>query len=79
MTRRSTSCIRDGAGGGRGDEAKELWQQVQEMQYDEGGYIVWANGEHRWTPLRTTMSRASTPNGWFNLGGYEYRNVWFDR
>ena len=20
-----------------------------------------------------------TPNGWFNLGGYDYKNVWFDR
>ena len=58
-------------------EAKELWQQVQQKQYDEGGYIVWANGE-----LLDGVNndvRGLTPNGWFNLGGYEYKNVWFDR
>ena len=23
--------------------------------------------------------RMRPPNGWFNLGGYDYKNVWFDR
>ena len=47
------------------------------MQYDEGGYIVWANGE-----LLDGVAndvQGLTPNGWFNLGGYDYKNVWFDR
>jgi peptide/nickel transport system substrate-binding protein len=64
---------------GAPDEAQalELWHQVQQRQYDEGGYIAWANGE-----LLDGLGndvRGLTPNGWFNLGGYDYKNVWFDR
>ena len=70
--------IRDAQAASDETEAKALWQQVQQIQYDEGGYIVWANGELARRAC-TTTSRASRPNGWFNLGGYDYRNVWFDR
>ena len=61
--------IRDAQAAADETEAKALWQQVQQVQYDQGGYIVWANGE-----LLDGVNndvRGLTPNGWFNLGGYE--------
>ena len=36
-----------GAGRARRGTAIELWREVQQIQYNEGGYIVWANLEHR--------------------------------
>jgi peptide/nickel transport system substrate-binding protein len=54
--------------------ARKRWRQVQEIQYDEGGYIVWANinlvdgvGKH---------VRGMKPSSFFNLGGWNYRDVW---
>jgi peptide/nickel transport system substrate-binding protein len=54
--------------------ARKRWRQVQEIQYDDGGYIVWANinlvdgvGKH---------VRGMRPSSFFNLGGWNYRDVW---
>jgi peptide/nickel transport system substrate-binding protein len=54
--------------------ARQRWRQVQEIQYAEGGYIVWANvnivdgvGKH---------VRGMKPSSFFNLGGWNYRDVW---
>jgi len=69
--------IRDAQAAGDETQAKELWHAVQQTQYDEGGYIMWANAE-----LLDGLAndvQGLTPNGWFNLGGYDYKNVWFDR
>ena len=41
----STSSIREAQGATDEATAIELWTQVQQIQYDEGGYIVWANLE----------------------------------
>jgi peptide/nickel transport system substrate-binding protein len=70
-------AIRDAQAAGDEAQAKELWHAVQQTQYDEGGYIMWANAE-----LLDGLAndvQGLTPNGWFNLGGYDYKNVWFDR
>jgi peptide/nickel transport system substrate-binding protein len=57
-------------------EAVELWKQVQQTQYDEGGYIVWANLEI--IDALGNHVRGVEPNAWFNLGGWNYRDVWLD-
>jgi peptide/nickel transport system substrate-binding protein len=55
-------------------EARRRWRRVQEIQYEQGGYIVWANinlvdgvGNH---------VRGMRPSSFFNLGGWNYRDVW---
>ena len=54
--------------------ALELWHQVQEIQYDEGGYIVWANIE--FLDAAANNVKGIVPSAWFNLGGWNYRDVW---
>ena len=64
------------AGPGRPDEATatELWHQIQEIQYEEGGYIVWAYQTSSTARLRTC--RESSRASFFNLGGWNYRDVY---
>jgi peptide/nickel transport system substrate-binding protein len=63
---------------GATDEATaiDLWHQVQEIQYNEGGYIVWANLEILDAAANTV--KGLVPSAWFNLGGWNYRDVWLD-
>jgi hypothetical protein len=49
---------------------------VQQIQYDEGGYIVWANLEI--LDAIGNHVRGVEPSAWFNLGGWNYRDVWLD-
>lgn len=56
--------------------ALELWHEVQQVQYDEGGYIVWANMEI--LDATGTYVQGVVPSSWFNLGGWNYRDVWLD-
>jgi peptide/nickel transport system substrate-binding protein len=58
------------------EEALELWHQVQQIQYDEGGYIVWANLEL--LDAYANHVQGVVPSAWFNLGGWNYRDVWLD-
>jgi peptide/nickel transport system substrate-binding protein len=63
---------------GATDEATaiDLWHQVQEVQYNEGGYIVWANLEI--LDAASNSVKGLVPSAWFNLGGWNYRDVWLD-
>ncbi|MGL6279906.1 MAG: ABC transporter substrate-binding protein [Gaiella sp.] len=54
--------------------AKRRWRQVQQIQYDEGGYIVWAN-----VSLVDGLAknvRGVRPSSFFNLNGWNYRDAW---
>ena len=57
--------------------ATELWTQVQQIQYDEGGYIVWAN--QNIVDAAATYVQGIVPSAFFNLGGWNYRDVWLDQ
>jgi peptide/nickel transport system substrate-binding protein len=55
-------------------KAQALWRQVQEVQYRDGGYILWGNvnivdgvGNH---------VRGMKPSSFFNLSGWNYRDCW---
>ena len=63
---------------GATDEATalDLWHQVQEVQYNEGGYIVWANLEI--LDAAANNVKGLVPSAWFNLGGWNYRDIWLD-
>jgi peptide/nickel transport system substrate-binding protein len=56
------------------EEAVQLWHDVQEIQYNEGGYIVWANLEI--LDAVGNHVQGVVPSAWFNLGGWNYRDVW---
>ncbi len=68
--------IRSAQGAATEEEAVELWHQVQEIQYNEGGYIVWANLEI--LDAAANYVQGIVPSAWFNLGGWNYRDVWLD-
>ena len=68
--------IRAAQGAATEEEAVELWHQVQEIQYNEGGYIVWANLEI--LDAAANYVQGIVPSAWFNLGGWNYRDVWLD-
>jgi peptide/nickel transport system substrate-binding protein len=55
-------------------KAAELWHEVQQIQYDEGGYIIWAN-QHNVDAAGNNV-KGITPSAFFNLGGWNYRDVW---
>jgi peptide/nickel transport system substrate-binding protein len=68
--------IRSAEGATTEEEAVDLWKQVQQVQYDEGGYIVWANLEI--LDAYANYVKGVVPSAWFNLGGWNYRDVWLD-
>jgi peptide/nickel transport system substrate-binding protein len=68
--------IRQAKGATSEDEATELWHQVQQVQYDRGGYIGWAN--QNIVDAASTKVKGIVPSGFFNLGGWNYRDVWLE-
>ncbi len=70
------ALIREAQGATDEATALDLWHQVQEVQYNEGGYIVWANLEI--LDAAANHVKGLVPSAWFNLGGWNYRDVWLD-
>ena len=68
--------VREAQGATDEAAAVDLWEQVQQIQYDEGGYIVWANLEL--IDAVANHVKGVVPSAWFNLGGWNYRDVWLD-
>jgi len=66
--------IRDAQGAPDEETATELWHQIQQTQYDEGGYIVWAN--QNLVDAASHQVQGIVPSSFFNLGGWNYRDVW---
>ncbi len=59
------------------DEATDLWNQVQQRQLDDGGYIVWAN--QNLVDGAANNVQGIVPSSFFNLGGWNYRDVWLQQ
>lgn len=57
-------------------QALDLWHQVQQIQYDQGGYVVWANVDI--LDAAANHVKGVVPSAWFNLGGWNYRDAWLD-
>ncbi len=57
--------------------AEELWLKVQQIQYDEGGYIGWAN--QNVVDAAANYVKGVVPSAFFNLGGWDYRNWWLEQ
>jgi peptide/nickel transport system substrate-binding protein len=70
------NLIRQAQGATDEATALDLWRQVQQVQYEEGGYIVWA-----YLDILDAVAnnvKGVVPSAWFNLGGWNYRDVWLD-
>ena len=65
--------IRDAQGAPDESTATELWGRVQQIQYDEGGYIVWSN--QQLVDGASTQVKGLEPSSFFNLGGWNYRDI----
>ena len=59
------------------ERAAERWREVQQIQYDEGGNIVWGNGQ--FVDGAANHVRGIEPSSYWTLGGVDYRNVWLDQ
>jgi peptide/nickel transport system substrate-binding protein len=70
------SMIREAQGAPDEAAATELWKQIQQSQYDDGGYIVWAN--QNIVDAAGNHVKGIVPSAFFNLGGWNYRDVWLD-
>jgi peptide/nickel transport system substrate-binding protein len=66
--------IRAAQGAPDEETATRLWHQIQEQQYEEGGYIVWAN--QNLVDGAAKNVKGITPSSFFNLGGWNYRDVY---
>jgi peptide/nickel transport system substrate-binding protein len=66
--------IQDAIGATDESSAQELWDEVQQRQLDEGGYIVWSY--QNIVDAAATNVGGITPSSFFNLGGWNYRDVW---
>jgi peptide/nickel transport system substrate-binding protein len=66
--------IRAAQGAPTEEKAQQLWHRVQEIQYEEGGYIVWAN--QNLVDGVSSQVKGMRPSSFFNLGGWNYRDVY---
>ena len=69
-------AIQDAVGAPTPEEATSRWEAVQQRQYDEGGYIVWAN--QNLVDAAALNVKGIVPSQFFNLGGWNYRDVWLE-
>lgn len=67
------SLIREAQGAPDEATATELWHQIQAIQYEEGGYIVWAY--QNLVDGAAQNVQGIVPSSFFNLGGWNYRDV----
>jgi len=66
--------IRQAQGAPDEETATDLWHQIQEIQYEEGGYIVWAY--QNLVDGAAQNVQGIVPSSFFNLGGWNYRDVY---
>jgi peptide/nickel transport system substrate-binding protein len=56
------------------ETATELWRQAQQVQFDQGGYIVWSNTNN--VDGLANNVRGLLPSSFGSLGGWNYQDVW---
>ena len=66
--------MQDAIGATDEGSAQDLWDRVQQRQLDDGGYIVWAY--QNIVDAAAPNVGGITPSSFFNLGGWNYRDVW---
>ncbi|MBD0318248.1 MAG: peptide ABC transporter substrate-binding protein, partial [Thermoleophilia bacterium] len=66
--------IRSAQGAPNEEEATRRWHEIQEIQYERGGYIVWTN--QNLVDAASKRVKGIVPSSFFNLGGWNYRDVY---
>jgi peptide/nickel transport system substrate-binding protein len=55
-------------------KAQDLWNQVQQVQYDSGGYLQWVNAD--WVDAVSTKVAGLKPHAAGELGNCLFMNAW---
>jgi peptide/nickel transport system substrate-binding protein len=55
-------------------QAQAYWDQVQRIQWEQGGYLLWTNAD--WVDGLSTKVRGLAPSAASALGNYLFENVW---
>lgn len=55
-------------------KAQDLWNQVQQVQYDSGGYLQWVNAD--WVDACSTKVQGLKPHAAGELGNCLFMNAW---
>ena len=69
------ALVRKATGARTVEQATAAWLKVQKVQYERGGYIGWAN--QNIVDATSNKVQGMKPSAFFNLGGFNYRDVWF--
>ena len=55
-------------------KAQDLWNQVQEIQYNEGGYLQWTNAD--WVDGLSNQVKGLAPHPAGAMGDFLFLNAW---
>jgi peptide/nickel transport system substrate-binding protein len=69
--------IREAQGAPTEEEAEEKFRQLQEEQYNEGGYIIWTNINI--VDALANYVKGIVPSSFTALGGWDYKSAWLDK
>jgi peptide/nickel transport system substrate-binding protein len=58
-------------------KAQDLWNQVQTIQYNEGGYLNWTNAD--WVDGLSNKVKGLAPSGAGALGNMGFMNAWLEK
>lgn len=56
------------------NRAREIWNELQQQQFDEGGYINW--GTNDLVDGLSTRINGLTPSKYLNASGFNFRKAW---
>jgi len=56
--------------------AKKRWHDVQKVQYDHGGYLIWTNVNI--VDAASKKVKGVVPSSFTSLGGWNYKAFWLD-
>jgi peptide/nickel transport system substrate-binding protein len=58
-------------------KAQDLWNQVQQIQYEQGGYLNWTNAD--WVDGLSNKVKGLEPNSAGALGNFLFLNAWLEK
>src|SRR5262245_33102661 len=69
--------IREAQGAPDEKTAEDKFRELQQIQYDEGGYIIWTNINI--VDATANDVKGIEPSSFTALGGWNYRSAWLDK
>lgn len=57
------------------EDQEKRWAEAQEYQYNEGGNLIWSQPEN--VDAGASNVAGLVPGGVFELGNFQFKNVWF--